>query len=62
MFKIYFIIGDKNFKLTQYSKDLIVRHGFKGFYLGFSMTLLKTAPYIGITFWCNEKLKELFSY
>ena len=56
------MLDNKNFKLSEYTKDLIKRHGYKGFYLGFSMTILKTAPMIGITFWCNEKLKELFKY
>ena len=42
--------------------DLLKRYGIRGYYLGLSMTLLKTGPYIGITFWCNEKLKRLLGY
>jgi ornithine carrier protein len=55
-------IDDKNFKVITHMTNLYQRHGIKGFYLGLSMTLLKTGPYIGLTFWCNERLKKLFKY
>ncbi len=60
--KLINLSDDKNLKLLGYIIDLKTRQGIKGFYMGFSMTLLKTAPYIGITFWCNERLKQIFKY
>lgn len=56
------MIDSQKFDFVPYFKDLVARHGIRGFYLGLSMTLLKTGPFVGITFWCNEKMKELLKY
>ncbi len=55
-------LDKERISIKSHLKDLLSRYGIRGFYLGLSMTLLKTAPYVGITFLCNEKLKEMFKY
>jgi hypothetical protein len=52
----------KDFRLIDHMKHLYQRQGFKGFYLGLSMTLLKTVPYQGLVFLLNEQLKTLLKY
>lgn len=53
---------DSKSKLLPIFKDIMLKDGFKGFYKGLSMTLLKTAPYQGFLFWSNEKFKKLIKY
>ena len=54
--------SDSKKSLNQFMRDIYVNDGFKGFYKGLSMTLLKTAPYQGFLFWANEKFKRLVKY
>jgi hypothetical protein len=54
--------SDSKSKLLPIFKDIWLKDGFKGFYKGLSMTILKTAPYQGFLFWSNEKFKKLIKY
>ena len=54
--------SDSKKSLSQFMKEIYFNDGFKGFYKGLSMTLLKTAPYQGFLFWSNEKFKRLLKY
>ena len=54
--------SDTKKKLSAFFREILVKDGFKGFYKGLSMTLLKTAPYQGFLFWANEKFKKIIKY
>lgn len=48
--------------VTSFISEILKKDGFRGFYKGLSMTLLKTAPYQGFLFWSNEKFKKILKY
>lgn len=54
--------SNTNNGLLKIFQEIMLKDGFKGFYKGLSMTLLKTAPYQGFLFWSNEKFKKLIKY
>lgn len=54
--------SDSNKKLSHYLKEIYIKEGYKGFFKGLSMTILKTAPYQGFLFWSNEMFKKFLNY
>lgn len=53
---------DKSFTLGQYISHIYKEKGLRGFYAGLSLNLIKSGPYFGIMFFCNEKLKEIVKF
>lgn len=59
---IYLLLDGNDMKLIPLVKDIVKTQGAKGMYRGMSLCLLKTGPFIGISFWANEKLKKVLKY